>query len=562
MYLHGLFVENFRALRSARVSFDQTTVLIGENDCGKTSLLDVLALTLDPVAYDRPPLFHPYHFHRNPGHSVAQHAAIHIELRFRERHAGEWSCLEWSPLGFLLKAPVNGLREMVLEIHADPAPGQENVAGRWSMRLEGAEPALATADPQALAYLRHICPLVRLQGGVVGSGRAPDNVLANRIERIPPELRPPLLRIEQCYKTLLEGTTSDVLETLNAGYEAAREVIEASSRHLGAQHPFQEMVAEILGQQGKLSADQETAAGPRFSGVAAERIGVLLLMATLLRALPEKLAPGSEPIWVIEDPEAQLHPMTLASVLSMMGRIRWQKIITTHSGDVLGAEPLGSVRRLTRNEGVVREWRVRPRSLSAEDLRRVGYHLRSRRSGASFARCWLLVEGETEFWVMPELARIYGYDFAIEGIACVEFAQCGLRPLIKLARELGIEWHILADGDRAGEQYIDQAKRFIRGEPFHQRLSALHEHDIEHCFYSHGYAQVFRRLAGQTQEPVSPQRLIHRAIDRHSKPMLALELVLAAASRGAAGVPSPLARVVRTCVALARGSSQRGEEEI
>jgi putative ATP-dependent endonuclease of OLD family len=262
---------------------------------------------------------------------------------------------------------------------------------------------------------------------------------------------------------------------------------------------------------------------------------------------------------VIEDPEAQLHPMTLAAVLTLIGHISWQKIVTTQSGEVLAAEPLSSLRRLTRSAGVMREWRVRPRSLSAEDLRRVGYHLRARRGAASFARCWLLVEGETEFWVLPELARIAGHDFAVEGVACVEFAQCGLRPLIKLARELGIEWHVLTDGDKAGQQYVEQARRFVREEDEARRITALDQRDIENCFYAHGYASVFHRLAGAGAELMPAGQVIHRAIDRHSKPMLALELVLAASARKARAVPAPLARMIETCVALARSTFQAGQ---
>ena len=34
MALRGLRIERFRGVRSAEVSFDRTTVLIGENDCG------------------------------------------------------------------------------------------------------------------------------------------------------------------------------------------------------------------------------------------------------------------------------------------------------------------------------------------------------------------------------------------------------------------------------------------------------------------------------------------------------------------------------------------------
>ena len=103
-----------------------------------------------------------------------------------------------------------------------------------------------------------------------------------------------------------------------------------------------------------------------------------------------------------------------------------------------------------------------PRALSREHLRRVGYHLRMHRGVAMFARVWLLVEGESEFWILPQVAQVMGYDLALEGICCVGFAQCGLDPLVRTAREFGIEWHVLADGDEAGRRYADAARAFIR----------------------------------------------------------------------------------------------------
>jgi putative ATP-dependent endonuclease of the OLD family len=116
---------------------------------------------------------------------------------------------------------------------------------------------------------------------------------------------------------------------------------------------------------------------------------------------------------------------------------------------------------------------------------------------------------------------------------------------------------VLTDGDKAGQQYVEQARRFIRNEPEARRITALRERDIENCFYEHGYAAVFRRLAGEGADLMPTGRVIARAIDRHSKPMLALELVLAAAARGARGVPAPLAGMVETCVALARATPLR-----
>jgi putative ATP-dependent endonuclease of OLD family len=65
---------------------------------------------------------------------------------------------------------------------------------------------------------------------------------------------------------------------------------------------------------------------------------------------------------------------------------------------------------------------------------------------AIFGRCWLLMEGETEFWILPGLACIHSHDFSLEGAAVVEITQCGLVTLLQLTREWGNQWHVLSDG--------------------------------------------------------------------------------------------------------------------
>ena len=197
---------------------------------------------------------------------------------------------------------------------------------------------------------------------------------------------------------------------------------------------------------------------------------------------------------------------------------------------------------------------------SREDLRRIGYHLQVQHSMASFSRMWLLVEGESEFWILPQLARLLNYEFSLEGISCMDFAQSGLTPIIKLAMELGIEWHILADGDAAGKAYLSSVKKLIHPYDYKTRLTQLKENDIEHYFWNHGYADVYiqhARISQKDAANLKPGRVIQRAVKNFTKPYLALSIVKAVDAPGSPGIPSVLKNLIEYCVKLAREAPAR-----
>ncbi|SUG69400.1 putative ATP-dependent endonuclease of the OLDfamily YbjD subgroup [Salmonella enterica subsp. enterica] len=107
------------------------------------------------------------------------------------------------------------------------------------------------------------------------------------------------------------------------------------------------------------------------------------------------------------------------------------------------------------------------------------------------------MEGETETWVINELARQCGHHFDAEGIKVIEFAQSGLKPLVKFARRMGIEWHVLVDGDEAGKKYAATVRSLLNNDREEERehLTALPALDMEHFMYRQGFADVFHRVA-------------------------------------------------------------------
>ena len=72
------------------------------------------------------------------------------------------------------------------------------------------------------------------------------------------------------------------------------------------------------------------------------------------------------------------------------------------------------------------------------------------------------------------------------------YYECGYAPLIKVARDLGIEWHLLADGDPAGVKYMTGARSQLRGERERDRLTLLPSQDIEHFLFEQSQQQMLR----------------------------------------------------------------------
>ncbi len=289
-------------------------------------------------------------------------------------------------------------------------------------------------------------------------------------------------------------------------------------------------------------------------------MALVALVGVLLEARRrQQMSDEAQPLLVLEDAEAHLHPTTLAAMWELVRTLPAQTILTTNSGELLAAIPLRYIRRIVTDGRGTRVYRIDVNRYSVDDLRRIAYHVRIKRAGAFFARCWVLVEGETEAWLLPEFAQLSGYNFPAEGIRFVEFAQSGLAALLRLANDLGIEWHLLTDGDEAGRSYAACARSHLQGRPVEDRVTMLEDRDIEHCLYYHGYADLYRQLAGAPSPGPKGKRarerathIITRAIHARSKPGLALSVLEAANQPGSPGVPPPLRRVIETAVRLAR----------
>lgn len=214
----------------------------------------------------------------------------------------------------------------------------------------------------------------------------------------------------------------------------------------------------------------------------------------------------SRPILILEDIESRFHPTLLLNLWSILQALPIQKIVTTNSSQLVSEISLGSIRRLCKQYYDVRCFKIRDHAFGTDDARKIAFHIRMSRPSVVFARCWILVEGETEVWILNEIASILGINLACNGIKLIEFAQCGLSPLIKLAKQWGIAYHVLTDGDDAGRHYAQNVRDFTFSSRLTDHLSVMPHVDIEHYLYTSGFADVYQKAANIQLRPQSSRK--------------------------------------------------------
>jgi putative ATP-dependent endonuclease of OLD family len=399
--------------------------------------------------------------------------------------------------------------------------------------------AIARIDgPRLLADLRRRFPAVIVGGPRRAARRAPPESVGS-----PGRARSALLDAADP----LEPMTWDRLGQVREGLvQAAAALAEQLPPAVAVPRSVRDVADKPHPLQTDLSAALLEDAEPQ------RRIAALWLLVAIVDDLPpEGIAAEAMPFLLFDDIEANLPPTWLAALTSVALHLPFQQLVSTYSPEVLSWIPLGSLRRLVRNGDKIATRSVQADSYSVDELRRLTYHLRLNRGNAFFARCWVLVEGETEAWLVPEFGRIAGVEFPVEGIRVIEFAQAGLKALLRLADDLGISWVMLADGDDAGRRYEQtvQAHLAAGGDGAAVILPAR---DIESYLFAAGYDDVIRKAAGGNRHG-KPDEVIRLAIENSSKPSLALEILANADGRGIDGVPPILRELAVTAQRLARG---------
>lgn len=543
MKLERIEISGFRGIKRLSIAFDELTTLIGENTWGKSSLLDALSVALPPEGIPYQFEMTDFHVDYSIAHPQTQHLQIVLSMVSTDKnelHSGRYRKIK--PIWI---QDEQGTNRIIYRLSA--SRDGYDIVTRYSFLDTEGNPMMLHHSEKLAQELMSLHPVIRLKDS--RRFERPINNNSDVNSRIEKRINNTCRRLMAVPGHVNKGEMRSSLNSMNALVEHYFSFKPNSRKDLRKQRdgiffngaPSNKSITEVVEETN----DKSTRL--LFMG---------LLNAYLQAKGPTTLRRCARPLLIIEDPEGRLHPTHLARAWGLLQLLPMQKVLTTNSGQLLGQVPLRSIRRLVRQSDRTITTYLSDQNLGKDELRRIGFHIRFHRSGALFARCWLLVEGETEVWLFNELANQCGYNLAAEGVQIIEFAQSGLKSLIKVAKAFGIDWHVVTDGDPAGKKYAASVKAQLGNDQQRHRLTELPDRDIEHYIYNNGFEGFFKdMLKIPLDHPIPAKKVVARVLKKFAKPDLALAIVSQCEERGVEGIPLLLRWTLKRVVTMANGNT-------
>ncbi|MEY0726372.1 DUF2813 domain-containing protein [Providencia rettgeri] len=553
MYLERVEIYGFRGINRLSLELNNSTVLVGENSWGKSSLLDALDLLLSPEHIDYQFSLHDFHY--PAGNDESRYRSLQIVLKFCERRKGRHQSYRFHNLASVWVDNGDDLKHIFYRVSAELKDDDTIVVDKSFLNAGGNKLSLDNVGKYIKEIIR-LYPVIRLRDARFLHSLNPETIVSGQ-----KEVRDLFnARIKELTSALVNNPERLSDEDLCDGVDAMQQLLShyfsgQSSHIIRSDNSMVKIEPRKRGWKA-LDNINRLIAKPNQRNI---RLIILGMFSSLLQSKGNiHLDKYARPLIIVEDPETRLHPIMLSIAWGLFSLFSLQRITTTNSGELLSLAPLEDLCRLVRNTNKVSAYRLNENDLSSEELRKISFHIRFNRPSALFARCWLLVEGETEIWLMNEFSRQCNYYFETEGIKVIAFAQSGLKPLLKFANKMGIEWHVLTDGDEAGRKYAATATHYANkiNSSDRDRLTMLPAPDMEHFLYREGFRKLYHEIADiPDNAKVSTRRVIIKAISRTSKPDLALATVNRAAELGPDSIPLQLKSMFSRVAWLARGKA-------
>lgn len=434
MYLSGLTVSNFRCFGDGENSFTLRlkpglTAIVGENDSGKTAVIDALRFALGTTDQEWYRL-EDEDFHRAAGITATQ---ITIQCQFALEASETGAFIEY------LTYSKDGKTEPSLYVNWTAKDTGERRRGRPNRHVEvcsgekGDGPSFAP-EVRELLCATYLKPLRDADQALsAGRGSRLSQVLSSTSQvndtgvdyNSDTPVEPEKLSVRGI------GDFANALLEKQNGVTAARNEVDKhlkgftlkgdqlqSRIRVGANSNPDVRLKQLL-EKLDLSLTVEGKSGLGTKNT--------LFMACELILLAQESEVSSK-LLLIEEPEAHLHPQKQLRVMKALQTLATedgiQIIVTTHSPNLASVIELDNLVLLWKSRAFALD--KDSTKLSASDYSFLQRFLDVTKANLFFARGVMIVEGDAENILLPTLAAILGRDFTENGVSVVNVGGVGL----------------------------------------------------------------------------------------------------------------------------------------
>ncbi len=563
MRLTTVKIRNFRGIQCLDLRLERdVTVLIGENNSGKTSILEAMRIGLDTIKSEKIVKFTEYDFYRAQDiTTLSKCEPIKIVFLFEETTEHMWS----EQITQLLNDVIVGDEFQIIKMSITGYFDSEDSTIKQTVSFLDNNDNEMSGKQGFIKELKKLRPffyqsaLRAAKDEFQVSGSFWSSFLKDK--SVNPDTRHELENSLDIINRQVVDAHKSFKDVTNEVQNLNRLVSIGKANSVSVDPRPADFFQTIRSAEVNLLTASDAKIPIRSHGEGTQSLSVLLLFSaylkTRLKADVDRLA---EPIIAIEEPESHLHPNAIRALWPILCDLPGQKIIATHSGDILSEIPIKNLRRLNKKDAGCECCELPTTCLTPEENRKFNHHVRRNRGELLFARQWLLVEGETDVSVFTECADLLEIDLNSHGIRIVEYSQAGGAGIfIKVADALNICWYLVADNDDGGLKYVESVQELLNTRDQQNYISILEHDNTDILLCYSGYGTPYQTGIGwqkrsdltEPENSIAYWKQVYKIVNKtrgFSKPAAALEALMLMRNKGKEGVPIEIKNILQKII--------------
>jgi putative ATP-dependent endonuclease of OLD family len=169
----------------------------------------------------------------------------------------------------------------------------------------------------------------------------------------------------------------------------------------------------------------------------------------------------------LEEPEAHLHPQAQKQIYKQLLEFRGQKIVSTHSTSVLAQAELKDIIQFKKKKGKTYVCKFDVENYDDLELQKIKREVIRTQGELIFSNAIILCEGITEEQELPiYFKEFFGIDPTFLGVNIIGIGGQNYSTYLKFIKEFNIDWYIFSDGEKEAIKTVKNAIKSVMDEDY------------------------------------------------------------------------------------------------